>query len=242
MGFNSQDVREPIVVDLETYALESAADYVPPPDLTTITAAKNLRDPVKVAEDVAKRQAEALAGHTEKLGKAALDFNLARIVALGWWDTAKPDPCVVVCRDEDDEAIALTRFWAEAGHCPLVGFRIRTFDAPMLMARSRYLGIRYPVLDLGRYARGARIVDLWDTLTFGLSDFECTAVMPRKLKSYGVRYGVPVSDDEINGKDIGALVAAGDWDSVASHCAADVRLTTALARRVGVLQDVHARV
>jgi hypothetical protein len=236
MGFNHEHAHDPIVVDLETVSLELAADYVPPPDLSLITAAKNLKDPVKVADDLAKRQAEALAGHAAQLGKAALDFNLARIVAIGWLTAQQAHPSVVVCRDEDDEAIALTRFWTEVGHGPLLGFRIRTFDAPMLMARSRYLGVRYPALDLSRYARGGRLTDLWDVLTFGLSDYECTSVMPRKLKSYGLRFGVSVPDD-IAGKDIGALVAAGQWDDVAAHCGADVTLTAALARRVGVLQD-----
>lgn len=226
--------RGPIVVDLETVPLDSAAEYVPAPDLDSIQAAKNLKDPAKVAEDVAKRRAEAAAAHASALGKAALDFNLARIVAIGW----QPEDGELVthaCEDEARERYVLEQFWRETAHAPLVGFRIRTFDAPMLMARSRYLGVKHPSLDLSRYSRNGRIVDLWDVLTYGLSDYETTSVMPRRLKTYAKRYGLTVAD-EIDGKEIPALVAAGEWDKVRSHLVSDVQLTFEFARRLGVVQ------
>jgi hypothetical protein len=76
-------------------------------------------------------------------------------------------------------------------------------------------------------------------LTFGLSDYETTSVMPRRLKSYAKRYGLEV-EDQIDGKEIPALVQAGDWDAVRSHIESDVRLTVALAQRLGVMRKVEA--
>jgi predicted PolB exonuclease-like 3'-5' exonuclease len=229
-----------IVLDLETAPLACAADYVPAPDLTTIQAARNLKDPAKIKEDLAKRQAEALASHVEKLGKAALDFNLARIVALGLSrDGDRVD--VSTATGDLSESVLLEWFWNELeteshdGTGSLVGFCIRRFDVPMLMSRSRFLGVRYPRLDLGRYNRNSRIIDLWDELNFGLSDYDLTTVMPRKLKTYAKRYGIPVEDD-INGADIPALVEAGNWEAVIQHVTSDVRLTAALAQRLGVLK------
>jgi predicted PolB exonuclease-like 3'-5' exonuclease len=211
-----------IVLDLETAPLACAADYVPAPDLTTIQAARNLKDPAKIKEDLAKRQAEALASHVEKLGKAALDFNLARIVALGLSrDGDRVD--VSTATGDLSESVLLEWFWNELeteshdGTGSLVGFCIRRFDVPMLMSRSRFLGVRYPRLDLGRYNRNSR------------------TVMPRKLKTYAKRYGIPVEDD-INGADIPALVEAGNWEAVIQHVTSDVRLTAALAQRLGVLK------
>lgn len=235
MGYNNEHARGPLVVDIETVPIDLAAEFVPPPDLESIQAAKNLKDPAKIQEDIQKRRAEATATHAQSLGRAGLDFNLARIVAIGWSDGG--EVIARTCVNECAEREALEEFWRESAHTSLVGFRIRTFDAPMLMARSRYLEVRYPLLDLGRYSRGGRVTDLWDVLTFGLSDYETTCVMPRRLKTYAKRYGLTVND-EVDGKDIAGLVAADDWNAVRSHVTSDVQLTVELARRLGVLRAV----
>ncbi len=240
MGYSKDNSGGPIVVDLETCPLDSAADYVPEPDLEGIQAARNLKDPVKVAEDISKRRAEASAAHAEKMGKAALDFNLARIVAIAWSDGGPP--VTLLCENEDEERHALEVFWASSAGRSLVGFRVRTFDAPMIMARSRYLDVsNRRTLDLGRYSRNSPVMDLWDTLTFGLSEYETTTVMPRGLKSFARRYGLTV-DDDVDGKNIATLVNAGDWQSVQSHVESDVRLTVQLAQRLGVMRKVEAAV
>ncbi len=243
-------MRIPIVFDLETAAIDGAADFVPPPeplpepDLDAVQAARNLKDPAKVAADLEQRKAKAMQDHAEKarkaeqdyidkLAKASCDFNLARIVAIGYQQNGVT--VVETCADEAEERAALAAFWIATKGYDLLGFRIRTFDVPMLMARSRYLGVPYPAFDLGRYSRG-RLIDLWDVLTFGLSDYDTTTVMPRGLKSYAKRYGLHVADD-VNGADIGALVAAGEWLKVIAHVTSDVTITADLARRLGLLPE-----
>jgi DNA polymerase elongation subunit (family B) len=254
MGYNNQQSPGAVAVDLETCPLDGAAEYVPgpgpvpEPDLDSIQAARNIKDPAKIAANLVERRAKAVQDHAdkvqkseqdhaEKLEKMGLDFNLARIVAIAWSDGAGGH--TMTCPTELDEAMALEMFWKDTANATLVGFRIRTFDAPMLMARSRYLGVKCPPLDLGKYGRSGRIIDLWDVLTFGLSDYETTSVMPRRLKSYAKRYGLEV-EDQIDGKEIPALVQAGDWDAVRSHIESDVRLTVALAQRLGVMRKVEA--
>ena len=59
--------------------------------------------------------------------------------------------------------------------------------------------------------------------------------MRQTLTAFCRRFGIPVTD-EIAGKDIPAMVAAGEWDKVVSHVTSDVELTVALARRIGVVQ------
>jgi hypothetical protein len=254
MGYSNQNSPGAIALDIETVPLDGAAEYVPgpepvpEPDLGMIQAAKNLKNPELIKEDLGKRLAEAVrshhdkvekakAAHAEKLSRAALDFNLARIVAVSFGSGGAMT--TLVCPDEAEEEFVLRQFWHLTEDTTLVGFRIRTFDAPMLLARSRYLGVKHPALDLGKYGRGGRIVDLWDVLTFGLSDYETTSVMPRRLKSYAKRYGLTV-DDAVDGKEIPALVQAGDWDAVRSHIESDVRLTVALAQRLGVMRVAAA--
>jgi hypothetical protein len=65
------------------------------------------------------------------------------------------------------------------------------------------------------------------------------AIAARSLKWFAKRFQIPV-DDAISGKEIGALVAAGEWDAVRAHCLSDIRLTRALAQRLGYWQKAVA--
>ncbi len=244
----------PLIFDVETVGLENVADYLDPipdavPDDSPVLAAKNLTDPVKIAADLAKRQAAREDENREaqekverqrqsRLEKAALDFNCARIVAMGMW-SERVGLLTVPCRNEGEEAQALLGFWQMARNRMLVGFRIREFDLPMMIQRSRYLGVLHPEPDLGRYARNNGITDLYDRLTF--NDMRAETVMWRSLKSFARRYGLPVTDD-INGSEIPALVAAGDWAAVLKHVTSDVELTRDLAIRLGAVVREPANV
>lgn len=222
---------DPIVVDIETAPHPCATDYIEPLNLDGIKAAGNLKDPEKIKADLEKRRADATAEHAGKLGRAALDWNLSRIVALAW-STDHENVVVHPCATEDEERAALRAFWKDATGRELLGFAARTFDAPTLIQRSRLLSVdpsRLP--NLARYGKGS-VIDLRDVLTFDDARYE--ALMPRSLKMFCRRFGLPV-DDDINGADIPQLVADGKWDEVISHVTSDVRLTIALARRIGCL-------
>jgi DNA polymerase elongation subunit (family B) len=224
MGYENDMMPDisPIVVDLETVGLPNAGEFLEP-----VTAAKNLVDPAKIAEDIRKRTAE----RDEKL---ALDWNVGRIVALGWW-TETRSQCSAL-PTEEQERDSIETFWKAARGRTIVTFNGRGFDLPFLMQRSRYLGIKHPSLDLRPYGGGSGNVDLYLELTFGRKETPC---MRQTLKSFCRRFGIPVVDD-INGKEIPALVAAGDWESVLLHLTSDVELTVALARRLGIVRPVPA--
>lgn len=209
----------PILVDVETSPLPNAADYFEP-----VEAAKNLVDPAKIARDIEQRTAA-------QIDKASLDYNVGRIVALGWW-TAETGARTSVCTNDVEECAALGDFWATARHRTIVGFCIKSFDLPWMIQRSRYLGMAAPVLDLGRYSRSESIVDLYHLLTF--NDSQDTYVMRRTVHAFCRRFGIPV-EDTITGKDVPALVAAGEWEKVRQHVESDVRLELALARRLRVI-------
>jgi hypothetical protein len=224
---------QPIILDIETCPHPCAGEFIPAPDLDAIKPAGNVKDPVKVAASLAERKAAAVEDHKASLSRAALDWNLSRIVAFAWIDMERPQAGSVVMegRDEAEEAEALAEMWKLIGHRPIIGFCARTFDVPTLIQRSRLLGIKPVDVSLARYGRGD-VIDLRDLLTFDDARYE--ALMPRSLKMFCKRFGVPVHDD-INGADIPALVAAGDWDSVRAHVRSDVQLTAALAARLGVI-------
>jgi hypothetical protein len=240
-GENSYKEHEPIVFDLETYPLADVRQYVDPPRLDNITAPKNYKKPEAIAEYIAAEAEQRTADYEDSLvSKAALDINTARIACIGWqiMDGISDIECIAPQSDLE-EAQLLSVFWQMAVSRPLIGFRIREFDLPMLIQRSRYLGVRPLDLDLGRYARSEVIRDLYDVLTF--NDMRATSLMRRGLKSFARRFGITV-DDETDGADVPALIAAGNLEAVCAHCTSDVRLTVALAQRVGVLrQPVEVR-
>jgi hypothetical protein len=210
-----------LILDIETAPLASAADY-----LDAVEAAKNLKDPVKIAADIATRTAA-------QREVCALDWNVARIVAIGTSDGH--ETVADWCATEAEESQSLSRVWAAIGpRTRVVGFCVRTFDLPFLVQRSRYLGITPPTFDLGRYARDWRILDLYDVLTF--HDLQRTYAMRRTLHAFCRRFGI-ASDDTVTGADVPALVAAGDRDAILAHVREDVRLTIALARRLGYLPE-----
>ena len=209
----------PIICDIETAPLPNAADYFEP-----VEAARNLVDPAKIARDLEQRTAA-------QMDKASLDYNVGRIVALGWW-TAGDGLQTRMCPSEADERTSLVEWWAQARHRTIVGFCIKSFDLPWMIQRSRYLGVAAPILDLGRYSRNDNIVDLYHLLTF--NDSQDTYVMRRTVHAFCRRFGIQV-EDTITGKDVPALVAAGDWAQVQQHVESDVRLELALARRLGVI-------
>lgn len=211
----------PIVFDIETMGLPNAAEYLEP-----VQAARNLKDPEKIAADIAQREAD-------RLEKLALDWNVGRIAVIGWQTEEELDPVVKVLRDEQDERAALADFWQRAKHRTLLGFNVKGFDLRFMVQRSRYLRIPYPMLDLGKYAKQG-IADLFLDLTFNDGTYDSGA-MRRTLHAFCRRFGIPV-EDASTGADVAGLIAVGDWKAVEDHCRSDVRLTWALAERLGYVR------
>jgi predicted PolB exonuclease-like 3'-5' exonuclease len=211
-----------IVFDLESVAIANADEFIEP-----ATAPSNYKSEQAIADYIAKANAEQIA-------KAALDIDLARIVAIGFDDGT--GPVVEVVKTEDDERQILTAFWLRyyieyrtlRSYPTLIGFNCVGFDLPLLLRRSLYLGVKTPKLQLGKY-RHPGIEDLMLLLSFD------GALRYRSLSFYAKRFGLNVLHDQHTGADVPALVAAGDWEAVAAHCKNDVETTVALARRLGVL-------
>jgi hypothetical protein len=209
----------PIVLDIETAGLPNAADFLEP-----VQPAKNLVDPEKIKADIEKRTAE----RNEKL---ALDWNVGRIVAIGWW-SEREGTNVLACEDEMSERRALGAVWSACRHRTIVGFNVKGFDLKFMTQRSRYLGVPHPILDFSKYSRRG-ITDLFLDLTFSDGTYDQGA-MRRTLHAFCRRFGIPV-EDAISGADVPRLVAAGEWDAVRAHVFSDVQLTVALARKLGVV-------
>jgi hypothetical protein len=95
------------------------------------------------------------------------------------------------------------------------------------------------MLDLGKYSRRG-VIDLFLDLTFNQGTYDAGA-MRRTLKAFCRRFGIAV-DDETTGADMPRLFEAGEFDAIAAHLRSDVEATVALAQRLGVINEIPARV
>jgi len=217
-------MRPAVCLDLETAPLPDASAWLDP-----VEPAKHLRDPDKIAADLARRQAE-------RLERLALDPYTCRIVAIGW-ATESGATTVGLAPTLEDEVLLIRRVAEEiiAPARRLIGYHLLRFDLPVLVARSRLLAVAssiYERIDLRRYGN-TTVVDLYDRLTCGGQ--EPTPVLSRSLASMARRFGCPITAIG-DGADIPRLVEAEAWDDVRAHCHADVQQTWWLAERLGLLR------
>ena len=206
-----------IILDIETVAIDGAADLAEP-----VQAPANYKDAAKIAAYVAEKQAE-------QVSRAALYPWTARVVAVGVIDADQVEH-VLTAADDDEERAVLQQVWQlaldhrEGLTASIIGYNHLAFDLPVLLARSIVLGVKAPAMSLDKYR--SPHVDLMARLTWN------GAIAARSLKWFARRFGIPV-DDTISGSDIAALYAAGDWAGIRSHVLSDIRLTRALAERLG---------
>jgi uncharacterized protein YprB with RNaseH-like and TPR domain len=213
MGFNNESGC-PLVFDIETAPLAVALEYLEP-----ASAPANYKDPVKIAEYIAAKEAE-------DLDRCGLDVDLCRIVAIGTQDEQMDAPCVWLAQTEADERDILQRFWHVATDAHLIGFNCLGFDLPVLFRRSLYLGVRTPHIQIDRFKHPG-VSDLMQILSFnGLLKL-------RGLSFYAKRFGIEI-EDEITGKEVAEAIKAGDWASVETHASVDVQKTAALAAKLGL--------
>lgn len=200
-----------IILDVETFALDGADAYLEP-----VSAPSNYKDPAKIEQYCVEKRAELLS-------RCALDPDLCRIVAFGW---DRGEDCgVEIAQHENQERGLLEQLWrAIAMADAVVGFNVLSFDLPVLIRRSQYLGLNVPAVNLDKYRTPH--IDLLDRLSFN------GKIKAHSLDFYCKRFGIEI-DDPHSGTDIDGLVRAGEWDAVAAHCRADVLRTKALATRLG---------
>jgi hypothetical protein len=209
-----------VILDIETAPIDGVDAYLP-----DVRHNKGTKDAEKQAAQVAEKR-QAL------LDDAGLDPDLSRIVCLGVDSGFGPQS--TLCRDENMEHIALTGFWelvrSARGDFRIVGFNCLAFDLPRLYRRSLYLDVP-PVPMMRDKFRHPNVVDLCDLLSEG------GRLTMRSLDYYCSRFKLSVPIDYHHGAEMPALVAEGRWAEVEEHNRCDLVKTTALARRLGVLNS-----
>jgi len=202
--------------DLETASDDTCVAFLPEPE-----APANYKKP----EAIEEYKAEA---RLKQISKMALDPAACRIVAIGTCldGTVK----VSVCPDTDVERKAIAQFWDmwDVGGDNPVGYNCVAFDLPVLLTRSRILGVPHPKPMLRKYG-SPDVRDLMLEMSFGgLVDYKSLNFWCKRLK-------LDVPPDDTTGKNIADFVAAGDWHAVAHHCSVDVLKTYELAKYINLL-------
>jgi predicted PolB exonuclease-like 3'-5' exonuclease len=217
-----------LMVDIETVAIPGVERF-----LGAIEAPANYTKPEAIAAYIEKATAK-------ERDLAALDPDLARVVAIGFQLEGERAPLGAIAKDEEEEARVLDRFWAyyrkasadnSFGGVKLCGFNVAGFDVPVLLRRSLYLRVPAPEFRLGRFAyQHPQIVDLQDACTMdGHSAFKW------RSKDWWIkRMGLAGSEDAHTGADVAALVATGQWDAVLHHAKADVTKEIQMAQWLGI--------
>lgn len=205
-----------LILDLATSALPDAERYLE----GTVKAPKNYVDPVKIADYVKDAQAERLAA-------AALDIDLARITALGF-AIGESVTDVRVCRDEADEMLLIQDVAALLSPMPtIITFGGHNFDLPLVMRRARYLGVKFPVLNLDRWKSSH--VDLCDLLS------DRNPSRRRSLQFYAKRMGWTDLTKILSGAEEAQVPQTGRWDDLEASIRHDVTATYRLAQWAGII-------
>ena len=208
-----------LILDIETFSLDDAAQFIEEPSAPT-----NYKDEAKIAAYVAEAKQKAIS-------RCALDADLCRVVAAGWHRDVGGSGVAIAATDNQERALLKAIGFEIATSTQVIGFNILSFDLPILIRRAQYLGVEFPGVSLDKFRTPH--LDLMEFLSFN------GKLKARSLSFYCQRFGITVPD-ATSGKDIDALVRAGDWISVAAHCSADVEKTRQLAERLGLLHAVHA--
>ena len=222
------------VLDVETVGFAGAAAFLE----GNVSAPANYKDPDKIADYIKTETANRIA-------KAALDLDLAEVVALGCVRasdllrmTQAEVADTILTRDRLEEAKMLemvrdvlrptrnAQGHEELGSAAFVTFNGRCYDLPLLLRRAMYLGVPAPHITMDRYRTPH--VDLYDRLT------HTGAVSAHKLSWYAKRFGW-TETSTIDGAGVAQAVAEGRWSDIREHCACDLLWTARLAERMGVL-------
>lgn len=216
------------IFDIETgpRPREQIADLCP-----AFEAPANYKDAEKIAAYVQAKQADWYQS-------AALSAVTGRVLAIGLLDADAPDDAEPQLYGSGDEAADLAAFWAliaPGGYlaCDLVGFNSNGFDLPFLVRRSWCLGVAVPgALTSGRWlpSQCRDVLDAW-RVGGGASAERISLDALARFLGVGAKTG--------SGADFASLWAM-DPAAALAYLVQDLRLTRAVARRLGVLAPAPA--
>ncbi len=204
-----------IVLDVASSAIENCAEFI---DKSTIEAPERY-----VNQDAIDRFVEK--EYANRLARAGLDLDLARLTAVGLHTVTfgVSEPEIYLCHTEAEE-IEILEFLApmlSQMERQILCYNGFSFDLPLLMRRARYLGVKFPKLNLDRYKSPHT------DLLLELSDRDPSR--RRSLEFYKRRLGWTDCVKPLSGEEEAQVHATGRWDDLKASVAHDVEVTRRLA-------------
>lgn len=205
-----------IVWDIETGPLPDSYLSMIAPEFE---AAGNLKDPDKIAADIASKKAKWIE-------RAALSPTTGKVICIGMRDI---DGSVEIIDGNGSEADMLTewgRIVSEYKNETFVGFNVKSFDIPFLIKRCWKLGVK-PFLRPGtNLNRLDNWIDLRDTWQMGDRQAEGSLDAIGRFLGLGEKNG--------HGKDFAQLWET-DRPAAFAYVQRDIELTYQIAQTMGVL-------
>lgn len=176
------------IFDIETAPNPEAASRLMPPFDPSEVKVGNLKP-----ENAAAKIEEARKDHEKNwLEKAALRPETSTILAIGYWDSEK-GVILNSIKNMDGEKDLIEDFWKRVGQWhkmtgrPLMTYNGDQFDLPMLVLRSRILGIHVPGnIRKGRYWNGEIFHDLRQDWLLGRKETEIKSSLDYVAKAFGL--------------------------------------------------------
>jgi hypothetical protein len=206
------------ILDLATCPLEGAEAWLP-----AVKARGNLKDPAKIAEDLAEKKASQI----ELMG---LDPDLSRISALGLINITLGGPAVPlveVAKDEAAEKALLEHYRRDLQDADTITYNGRAFDLPLIERRLLYHGLRPLRWDLNKYRTNH--IDLLERLSGGDPNRR------RSLSFYVKRLGWTDLTKTLSGAEEAQAPAKGQWLELAESVRHDLVATWRLAAWMRVI-------
>lgn len=212
-----------IAFDLETIPDPSMVHLLPEPEPN-----KTLKDPEKIAADIASKK-------TSQLDMMGLEPMMNKICCAGWCDGENSGAFML--NDHPSEKELLEAFWKHIGdgeYTHFDTFNGRAFDMRCLLLHGMKHGVRPSVdIDNGKYNRGNH-TDLRLVLS-GESPFA-----KGKLDLYAKVFLNDHKTEGIDGKMVADYWQMGAYDMIKKYCVQDCRITYALgekARAYGLINN-----
>lgn len=205
-----------LTFDLETIANPKVIELLPP-----VQAKKTLKDPEKIAADIAEKRGKRL----EELG---LDKTTCLICCISMMDADKSKPWhLLLDPDTLDEKTLLSEFWKIAhGYDRFVSFNGIPFDVPILTFRSMVSSVQPSVTISTQKYRITNHVDLrmilgdWDKYAKGTLDFFCKIL------------GLEGKTEGLDGSFVQDMWDCGAYEEIGDYADQDVLATAKLYKRM----------
>lgn len=236
-----------IYFDIETIPLQDAGliaefraehEAKLPELLAAVKAPANYKDEAKIAEYIAKAQADIQAGHGAEFDdwhlKTSFDGGLGQICCIGFAIEGEPAQTYTVNTNSvADERSMLEAFFSHltdahsATDRPVfIGHNSNGFDIPFIWKRCIVLGVKPPVW----FPRDPKP---WGDSTFDTmlawngAGAKAGGSMERICKILGIP-----GKGSMDGSQVWPMFQAGRIDEIAAYCADDVQRTRAMHQRM----------